>query len=330
MLLQHAIASVVLAQFGMKAFLDKNIGATQISFFRRGGAANNASGRVANVQALAEGTAISTFRNVTLSKVQVTLAQIGEAAKITDVTTYSALFDALDMNIGEMAEECTLECDNIIRDVIQVDAGLTKRYAGGLANYAALNAATNSSGKARILDFLAAVTNLKRNRAPRLKGGHFIAAIPPEVSYDLQNDPDWIGVARYNSADKIYNGEIGKMAGARFVEHTNPFIENGAGAEGTFADPGFAGSRIVTSLVFGQNAYGIPAFAGTNVPAPGTEANETDERVGVKPQVLIADKPDKSDPLNQFLTAGWKMHWNAKLLNANYLVALKSKSEFPG
>ena len=329
-MLDYAISSIVLAQFGAKSSLKKNDGAVSCTWFRRVATTNNSSGRVANVQSLSEGTPISTFANATLTAVTATLAQIGEAAKITDIVTMTGLFDMLKQNIALMGEDCAQECDNIIRDAIKAGSPATL-YAGGASNFSALNSLSKAAGKLRMLDALIAITKLKRARAPRMKGGHYIGAIPVEVSFDLQNDPDWIGVARYQNAKGIYNGEIGMFGGARFVETTNPFIETSSGTEGTFADPGVsATTRVVSSMFFGQGAYGIPAIEGDSVPVDGRAEPEQVKSRGTKPQIMISDKADKSDPLNQFMTAGWKMFWVAKVLNADWIVQARSKTEFNG
>lgn len=335
-MLTHAIQATILNQFALKAQIPKNYGAggatitPHIKFFRRSAAVNNSSGRVAAVQAITEGTAISVFKNVTLTPVTCSLAQIGEATKITDIVNMTSLFDALDMNIAEMAEDFALDADNITRNVLVAGsvAG-NKRYAGGATSFGTLNALSQSAGKVRIIDFIAGATKLKLNRAPRFQG-HYIAAIPCEIGYDLQNDPDWINVNKYNGGGKqIYIGEIGMFGGCRFVEHTNPQVETSSGAEGTYADPGAVSTRVLVTFIFGKGAYGVPMLEGEKVPAPKTEAtDEPDDRAPVKIEILIADKPDKSDPLNQFMTAGWKSFWNAKELNTGYYQTLRSKTEF--
>src|SRR4051812_16628765 len=78
-LLQQAVQLTVLDQFALKQPLPKKKGAKIISFFRRSKAAVNSAGVVANVQTLTEGTPISSFSDATLDRVDVTLAQYGEA-----------------------------------------------------------------------------------------------------------------------------------------------------------------------------------------------------------------------------------------------------------
>ena len=75
---------------------------------------------------------------------------------------------------------------------------------------------------------------MKINRAPAF-GGYYVAVVPPQVSHDLQNDPDWIDSANAGEPDRRFRGELRTYAGVKFVEHTNPYLEDGTGAEGTYA-----------------------------------------------------------------------------------------------
>ena len=45
-----------------------------------------------------------------------------------------------------------------------------------------------------------------------------MAVIHPDVSFDLTGDTNWIDVKKYSDPTDIYEGEIGKLYGVRFVE----------------------------------------------------------------------------------------------------------------
>ena len=51
--------------------------------------------------------------------------------------------------------------------------------------------------------------------------GAYIGIVHPVVAYDLTRDPEWIDYHKYASPDEIYNGEIGKLRGVRFMVTTN-------------------------------------------------------------------------------------------------------------
>ena len=66
-----------------------------------------------------------------------------------------------------------------------------------------------------------AVRTLKRNKAkPFIRNGkpYYVAIIDQDSAYDLMNDEQWQKVAEYQSAEKIEEGEIGKLFGVVFIE----------------------------------------------------------------------------------------------------------------
>ena len=68
-----------------------------------------------------------------------------------------------------------------------------------------------------------AVRFLKTQNAERI-GDSFVAIIHPDVSYDLMNDERWLSVKTYCDPKDMYEGEIGKIEGVRFVETTEAKI----------------------------------------------------------------------------------------------------------
>jgi len=312
-LLDHAVQKVVLDQFGLKADLPKKKGSKTIRWFRPG------AGDASQVQTLSEATPISTFRTITYSYVEATLAQYGEAAKISDIVTMTELFDALKQAIETMGEDCALHADNVIRAVLShASTGLSKRYSGGAADFAAMMALSLANGKATAVDILDAVTKLGINRAPKL-GAAYVCMLPLQIQRDLLRDADLLDPAKYQDKSHIAKGELGMVWGARMVEHSNPHTEDET--EGTHASTFSAAGTNTTGFIYstyivGRGAYGVPKLEGSKSPQ--------------RPSIIINNKPDKSDPLNQFMTAGWKSFFTAKVLNPNFGICLRSKSTFVG
>lgn len=315
-LLDYAQHELRLNEFATEADLPKNVGSRVIRFFRPSEAS------AANVQSLSEGVPITTFANRTLGYVDATLAQIGEAAKITDIVDMTSLFDMLEQNIEGMGNDCALYADTLTRNALVAQTtGLTIRRAAGAASWTALNSDTTTS-YLTATDLVDARTQLVTKRAPKVDGG-YVAICPAEVTRDIMKDSDWLEASKYSAVKQLFKGEVGSLYGIRVIEATNPHIATGsatAADEYTFASTGTyglaAGSRIYTSIITGKGAYGVPKLAGTQSPH--------------KPQIIINNKADKSDPLNQFMTAGWKAMYTSLVLNANWGIALKSKSRFVG
>lgn len=57
----------------------------------------------------------------------------------------------------------------------------------------------------------------KKNKVPKIKG-YWICYIHPDCVFDLRNDPDWKSAHENGDQEEIYEGEIGRLHGFRFIE----------------------------------------------------------------------------------------------------------------
>jgi N4-gp56 family major capsid protein len=312
-LLPHAVQLLVLAQFGQKVPFPKEQGAVTIRFTRGDVAA------AANVLAGAEGIATTATRDYTYTFIDATLVEYEELAKISDVLSWTNLFDTLKNLTGVMGEDVALHADSKIRDSIV--AGVTgvgnRRYAGGTTTFAALGALTGgvpgATGAIKIIDLLDAMTRLTITRAPQLNG-EYVAVVGPQVWRDILNDPKVVLAGQYGTSKSLLTGEVGRWYGVRVVKTTNAFVETVAGGEGVFT-VGTGSTSIYRSFVLGTDGFGIPQMGGLSP---------------FNPQIMICDKPDKSDPTNRFITAGMKMYWCSVVLNDQWIVSISSKAEYAG
>lgn len=296
-LLEHAINTLQLDKFAKMADLPKQQGSKTIRFFRPIIAD---SSRVAT---LTEGTPISTFQQMDYETVDVDLVQYGEAMKFSDILGYTQLLNVMKDGIVLMGEDAALKADDLTLAAICAGTS-TKRYSGGAANFAALSALSAGSAVFSGKNGLDACTTLKINKAPRI-GGEYIGIVPPQISRDIQQDATWIDVSKYAAARQVFKGEIGSLFGIRYVETTNAWIEGST--EGTRDN----GGAIYSSIFTGRDSYGVTKLSGDSP---------------YKPAVIVVDKADKADPLNQTMTAGWKAFYAAMLLNGNWCVVNRSKT----
>jgi N4-gp56 family major capsid protein len=308
-LLKYPVQLLRLAEYGKKASLPKRAGVNTIRWFQNGAPSKD------DVQTLTEGTPISSsaYRQLSQSYVEKALAQYGEVIQITDVMTMTEFLDSGKQAVKTLGEDIALHADDLI--LTEIKAGTTKRYAQGLADFAALAGATASAGKIIASDLLDACTNLKINRAPMI-GGYYVMVAPPQVTRDLMNHADWLEAKKYSDVKDLYKGEVGSLHGVRVVETTNSWTEDET--EGTRATSfSSAGSNttgfIYASFIIGEGFYGIPELSGESP---------------FSPSIHIVDKADKSDPLNQKKMIGSKWFWGTKLLNNNYGVVLRSKTAY--
>jgi N4-gp56 family major capsid protein len=311
-LLPHAVQRLVMAQFGQKVPFPKEQGANTIRF-TRGDVAN-----AANVLAGGEGVPTTTFRDYAYTYIDATLQEFEIAAKISDVLSWTNLFDTLKNMTGVMGEDVALHADSKIRDALV--AGVTgagnRRYVSTAAtqDFAGVSGTTQTTGVLTILDILDAMTRLDITRAPQLNG-EFVAVVGPQVARDILNDPKVLLAGQYGTSKSLLTGEIGRWYGVRVVRHTNPFIETGGGTEGVFTPNPSAANAIYRSFVMGTDGFGIPQMGGLSP---------------FNPTMMICDKPDKADPTNRFITAGLKTYWTVVVLNDQWVVSISSKSGYKG
>jgi N4-gp56 family major capsid protein len=309
-LLPHAVQLLVLAQFGQKVPFPREQGAVTIRF-TRGDVAS-----AANVLAGGEGIPTTTFRDYNYTFIDATLIEYEIAAKISDVLSWTNLFDTLKNMTGVMGEDVALHADSKIRDGIV--AGVTgagnRRYVGTTQTFAGLAALTPPAGVVSINDLLDAMTRLTITRAPMLNG-EYVACAGPQVCRDILADPKVVLAGQYGTSKGLLSGEVGRWYGVRVVRHTNPFIEDGTGTEGVYSVPALATNAIYRTFCMGTDGFGIPQMGGLSP---------------FNPQMLICDKPDKSDPTNRFITAGLKTYWVSVVLNNQWIVSISSKSNYAG
>lgn len=289
--LKHAVDRLVLAELCETFDLPKQAGSMTMRFFRRGEA------NVDNVRALTEGTPLTDYTHGTLEIVEATLAQYGDAGKISDTRIASDLIKQLSLETERMGEEAALHLDTLIRDEMYTEMTDSANSAQ-LIDLTAEGSAGDRVIELEDLD--KAATLLKENRAPTFAGGNYIAVVSPRLAYDIRGDSKWINVATYSDREKIYNGEVGKLWNVKVVEATNvkEFDHNSGSGNGH------------ACFVFGKEFAGTVKLAGSSSP--------------MKPSLIINSKPDKSDPLQQFITVGYKMYAAAKVLNPKYGVLIKA------
>lgn len=166
----------------------------------------------------------------------------------------------------------------------ELKAGTNEQYCGGRETIDEIT----SDDKMSVQEVMRAVRTLKANKAEPVSGNDYICVIDPFMAYDLMLDPRWQNVKDYDPKD-MYNGEIGKLFGVRFVDTTQNMKLEDTGADGT---------PLHCAFFFGKEAYGSTKMEG-NVESVNQPA---------------------TDPLHQVATTGWKGHHVAKILTEEWMV----------
>lgn len=222
-----------------------------------------------------------------------TVEQYGAYITTTDMLNLVAF----DNNMAEitklLASQAGRTSDTITRDVLAT--GTNVRYANGKTSRSNLAAGDNLA----ISDIKKAVRDLKRVNAQTIRGD-FVAIVHPDVVFDLMNDDEWVDANQYAGSGRIFNGEIGKMYGVRFVESTEAKIV----MQGTLP--------VYCTLVLGENAFGVTSINGG----------------GIQTIAKQLGSGGTADPLNQRATVGWKLNKVAKILTQEYMIRIESTASF--
>ena len=145
--------------------------------------------------------------------------QYGGWTPITDTLQLTAIDNNIVQATKILASQAGRTIDSVVRDILV--GGTNVIYAPKVADgvKAEVKSRANLDKTAKLTSelIMKAATQLKAMNADPIDGS-YIAIIHPYISYDLRSDPAWIDVHKYAQPDEIYNGEIGKLHGVRFVE----------------------------------------------------------------------------------------------------------------
>lgn len=279
-LIDNAVPKLIHDQFGQKHPIPKNGGKT-IEFRKY-------SPLPKLTTALTEGVTPD-GQSLTVTTVTAEVEQYGGYVTISDMLQLTAIDNNLVQATKLLGNQAGLSLDTITREVL--NGGTNVVYAGDATERSQL-----AAGDVLTVDTIKkAVRALKKQNAEKI-GDSYVAIIHPDITYDLTNDPKWQSVKDYDPKD-WYEGEIGRIAGVRFVETTEAKVFEGG---------------VYSTLIIADNAYGVTEVEGG----------------GLQHFVKQLGSAGTNDPLDQRATCGWKATKVAERLVEQYMVRIESKSTF--
>lgn len=287
-LIDEAQASLVHDQFGQKRPIPKNGGKT--IEFRKFAALAKAT------TPLTEGVTPD-GKGLTVTTITATVAQYGDYITQSDVLELTSLDNTILEATKLLGRQAGLTLDTIVRNVLHSGTNVTycpKVAAGGAETAVTSRKELDNTCQLTVKVVQQVVAKLRAQNAPTI-GGKYVSIIHPYVAYDLMRDPEWIDAHKYANPENLYEGEIGEVAGVRFVQTSEAKIYDGG---------------VFGSLFFGEGAYGVTEITGGGL------------------QTIVKQKGSAgtADPLDQRSSVGWKAIKTAELLVPQYLVRVESKS----
>jgi N4-gp56 family major capsid protein len=231
-----------------------------------------------------------TAQTIAGNQVVATIVQYGATAQISDFLNATSIDVQAKEKTDVLSTQMVETIDNAIRD--ELFAGLTVLFANQkttLANIAATDGLTSK-------DVLRTRRALKKAATPTYSDGRYIGKVGPDTAFDLFQDSTWVNAHTYKDGDNLYNAEIGRLWNIRFIEANQN-----------------QKSEASTTTVYSNFFHGMGAFATVDL-----------ENMLGGLYVHQGGKQDTSNPLEQFITIGWKTAFAAKTLNSSFGINLKT------
>ena len=236
-------------------------------------------------------------KSLSVSTITATVNQYGDFITQSDVLELTSLDNTILEATKLLGRQAGITLDTVVRDVLNSGTNVTycpKVGADGTETAVTSRASLDTTSQLTVKVIQQVVAKLRGQNAPTI-GGKYVAIIHPYVAYDLMRDPEWIEAHKYATPTNLYEGEIGEVAGVRFVQTTEAKVYEGG---------------VFSTLFLGEGAYGVTEITGGGL------------------QTIVKQKGSAgtADPLDQRSSVGWKAIKTAEILIPNYLVRVESKS----
>ena len=298
-LVEEAGPNLIHGQFGQKRPIPKN-GGKRIQF-RRYASLPKA------LKPLTEGVTPE-GRKLSATAVEAEVNQYGDFVCLSDVLDLTAIDNNVLEATKAVGRQAGLTLDTITRNVLQ--SGTNVFYCPKVGANGVQTPVTDRSGLDKTCTLTVDVVKkvaamLKAANAPKIDGD-YVCILHPYVAYDIMSDPRWEEMHKYTTPENMYQGEIGRIAGVRFVETSEAAVYKGT--ENSCP----TGLAVFGCLFIAQGAYCVTEVTGG----------------GLQTIIKQLGSAGTADPLDQRSTVGWKALQTAEILMEPYMVRVECCSAF--
>jgi N4-gp56 family major capsid protein len=216
----------------------------------------------------------------------------GNFERIGELLDMTAVSSVVEKAVDLLAYQAALSIDAVIAAHLS---------AGGTPLYGSTATARNSllaTHTFDVEDVRRAVRKLKNFGAMPHSGNRYVAAIHPDVVFDLQGDSDWVSAHIYTEKgiSNVYNGEEGELYGVRFVSSTNLPVLVASASVGSSAN-------VYQTFIMGRGFFGVS------------------DLYGLKTWV---DSPSKNVVMRHASDVAWKTSFAVKVLNDSFGIRMET------
>ena len=232
-----------------------------------------------------------------VTTITATVDQFGDYITLSDMLILTAVDNNVTQATKRLGEQAGKTGDCITRDV--VCGGSNVYFPNGKTSRGSLT----EDDKLTLALVMEGAAFLRTMDAPTIDGD-YVCILHPQVEKDLKLDPEWKECVKYDASERIFEGEIGRYDGVRFVSSSNAKIWK---SDEDDCPDGLG--------VFGTMLVGAGAYATTQVEGGGL-------------QVIVKQLGSGDDPLNQRATVGWKLTKVAERLVEQYMLRFETCSSW--
>lgn len=163
-------------------------------------------------------------QDLNVSTVSAEVKQYGGFVRMSDILSLTTIDPVLTEATVLIASQAGRTLDTVSRE--ELNGGTNVLYAAYNGTRASGRAELTKNHVLTVDDVKRARTILKQQNAPTIDGQYYASIINPSVSYDIMKDDEWVDAHKYTNVDNIYDGELGRIGGVRFVESTEAKVWN--------------------------------------------------------------------------------------------------------
>lgn len=231
-----------------------------------------------------------TESSITSNTVSATLNEYGDFVKVSSKLRNTSIDRESKEKTELVSQQASETLDTLVRD--ELFSGATTQLANGNSNLSDIA----SSDTMDVDEIRKAVRELKKKNAMEFDDGYFMGKVGPDTSYDIMGDTVWVDAHTYKDGQELYKGELGKLHRVRFLEASSNQKSESSSV------------TVYSNFIHGKEAFGTVDLSGNN------------KRLIIK----NPDKGDTSNPLNMFITIGWKATFASKTLNSDWIRNVKT------
>jgi len=250
-----------------------------------------------------EGTAVET-EQVFDTRISATLETFRNAKAVWDIAKLTALNSFMDEVVSEQADQAANIIDKRILEAaygcpIDTSYNLSNLLGGGnVSTFSAIYLsgttynmpAVHSTATITAAAIRSWVKKLRSRNVKPFDGEDYLLVVHSDTEMAIQADTTWQAAYQYTDPENMRKGIFGRYGGVKMATDNNILV----------SACGSAGATLYFSLLLGKGALAVSELNG-----------------GVKTYMKESNSGDTSNPVNEFVTFGWKIHFVPKVLNVS-------------